>query len=741
MKTIKYTIVAFCSLVLTVAQAQQKKLSVEDAVLKQRTTLAPERLMQLQWIPQTNVFSYAVKTGGKEQLLQVDATNRKVDTVLTIEGFQSLFKTLEVDAPMPQRFPFITWTSPSTFRFMYSNSFYQINIETKVASVLTKVPAEAEDLEFEENTLKTAFTLNNNIAVYDKDKWQKVGDLKKQSSDDKGDEFKRTFITNEGSFNVVNGKAVHRNEFGISKGLFWSPAGNKLAYYKLIQYAVSEYELMNFDTKPSAFEKMKYPMAGAPSHTAMLYVHDFTKNRQFEVLVKPSPDQYLTNIAWSPDEEALYVAVLNRDQNEMKLNQYDGRSGAFVKTLFTETHPKYVEPEHPMIFVKNDPSKFIWMSKRDGYNQLYLYTTKGKLISQLTTAKADVTEFLGFDATGKTAYYMAATNNGLDRQCYALDIATAKSKLLTIASGVHSVVVSGDGKYIIDTYSNTNTPRKTLLVDTKTGSELMLLVNAANPIADYAPCGLRMGSLLASDAKTTLNYRMFYPPQFDSTKLYPLLVYVYGGPHAQMITNSWLGGADMWLYYMAQQGFVVFTLDNRGSGNRGRDFEQATFRKLGVAERDDQLSGIAFLKNQRYIDTARVGVFGWSFGGFMSLGLMTRTDAFKVGVAGGPVVDWSLYEIMYTERYMDKPQDNPEGYKESDMTGYVAKLAGKKMMLIHGTDDDVVLWQHSLTYLKKCVDEGVQVDYFVYPEHKHNVLGKDRVHLMQKVADYFKANL
>jgi dipeptidyl-peptidase-4 len=191
---------------------------------------------------------------------------------------------------------------------------------------------------------------------------------------------------------------------------------------------------------------------------------------------------------------------------------------------------------------------------------------------------------------------------------------------------------------------------------------------------------------------------------------------------------------------MAQQGYIVFTLDNRGSGNRGRDFEQATFRKFGVAEREDQLVGISYLKKQPYVDASRVGVFGWSFGGFMTLGLMSKTEEFKVAVAGGPVTDWSLYEIMYTERYMDKPQDNPEGYKESEMSQYVKNIKGK-LMLIHGTDDDVVLWQHSLQYIKKCVDEGVQVDYFVYPEHKHNVTGKDRVHLMQKVTDYFKLHL
>jgi dipeptidyl-peptidase-4 len=350
-----------------------------------------------------------------------------------------------------------------------------------------------------------------------------------------------------------------------------------------------------------------------------------------------------------------------------------------------------------------------------------------------------VTEFLGFNKAGTKAYYMTAPNNGLDRQFCSVEIETGKVVNLTKAKGVHQIAMSDDGSYFIDTYSSTTTPRRVTLMK-ENGEEVALMINALNPIRDYKTCGLRLFNIPSTDGSTTLNCRMFYPPNFDSTQKYPVLVYLYGGPHAQMITNSWLGGADMWLYYMAQQGYVVFTLDNRGSDNRGEVFEQATFRKFGTVEREDQLAGVNFLKKQKYVNEKRMGVFGWSFGGFMSIGMMTRTDAFKVAVAGGPVIDWSMYEIMYTERYMDKPQDNPEGYNDANLLNYVKNLKGK-MMIIHGTEDDVVLWQQSLLYVKKCVDENVQVDYMVYPEHKHNVIGKDRVHLMQKVADYFKQNL
>ncbi|MES2779114.1 MAG: DPP IV N-terminal domain-containing protein [Bacteroidota bacterium] len=720
------------------AWAQTKMLTTEDVVMKQRTSLAPDKLMQLQWIKGSSVFSYVSKIDGKEMVIQQDAATGKQDIVFSMDEFGTLFKTLEIDVPVPQRLPFITWLDSAKFRFFYNNAFYTMNVKSKVATTITKLPKEAEEVQFNPVSSKTAFVVNNNVIVFDTNTWIKKEDYLKKQQDADG-AIKVSMLTYDGGYGTVNGKTVHRSEFGIDKGLFWSPKGDKLAYYKMLEGNVTDYELMNFESKPGSFERIKYPMAGAQSHTVKLFVKDYINSRQFEVQTNANGDQYLTNVAWSPEQDAIFIAVVNRAQNEMKLNQYDGRSGAFVKTLFTETHPKYVEPECPMVFVPNDNGKFIWTSKRDGFNQLYLYDLRGKMLRQLTTGKFNVTGFLGFDQEGKNAYYMGATNNGMERQCFVVEIETGKVKQLTNAPGVHTVVLSDDGKYFIDTYSNATTPRKTVLVDQK-GNELSVLLNAPNPLAAYKPCGMRLGSVMADDKVTPLNYRVFYPPQFDSTRKYPTIVYVYGGPHVQLVTNTWLGGADMWLYMMAQQGYVTFSIDNRGSGNRGADFEQATFRKLGTVERADQLTGVNFLTKQRYIDTTRMGVFGWSFGGFMSIGMMTRTDAFKVGVAGGPVIDWSLYEIMYTERYMDKPQENPEGYKDADLTNYVKNLKGK-LMVIHGTDDDVVLWQHSLSYIKKCVDEGVQVDYFVYPEHKHNVLGKDRVHLMQKVTDYFNTYL
>jgi dipeptidyl-peptidase-4 len=491
---------------------------------------------------------------------------------------------------------------------------------------------------------------------------------------------------------------------------------------------------------PTQTETIKYPMAGNINHTVKVMVYDLKKKRSIEIKTAEKADEYLTNIAFSNNDDYLYIAIVNRAQKKMDLNLYDANTGAFIKTLFSETHTKYVEPEKPVIFSKTNSSRFLWFSERDGFNHLYLYNTRGELIKQVTKGNYAVSDFMGFDAKGDKIYYMAYSTNGLDKYFYETDLKTNKNTQLTTIPGQHTIILDEQKQYFFDQYTSLSVPRRTLLADTK-GKLYGTLHNAPNPLSDYKAVQYMLGNISSTDKTTALNYRMVLPADFDSTKKYPVIVYVYGGPHAQMVSNSWLGGGDLWFYYMAQQGYIVFTLDNRGSANRGLEFENATFRNLGTIEIEDQLAGVNFLKNLKYVDANRLGVFGWSFGGFMSIGLMTRTpDIFKVGVAGGPVIDWRLYEIMYTERYMEKPQENPEGYEKANLLNYVKNLKGK-LLLIHGTNDDVVLWQHTLTYLKKCVDEGVLVDYFVYPGHAHNVLGPDRVHLFKKITQYFKDNL
>jgi dipeptidyl-peptidase 4 len=733
------------SCLLVAAHGQNKTLTVEDAVNKARTTLAAERLSQLQWIPQSNSFSYVGKRNGKEILIVQNAVTLTRDSILSIEDFSTAFTNLMTKEKGMGRFPFLNWINSFSFRFSYSNSYYLFNLSNKSVKLLAKAPKDAEDLDFEPKTNRLAYTMNHNLFVNENGITSNKTEMDPQGNlVDKQD-----LITADGNYNMSYGKAVHRNEFGITKGTFFSPNGNKIAFYKLMEGMVSDYKLMNVTTndtnstkltKPTDFENLKYPMAGNLSHQVKVMIYDFKRKRVLELATTGDQEQYYTNISWSLDEEYIYIAVVNRDQNEMQLQMFDGTTGQFIKVLFTEKHPKYVEPEKPMYFLKNDPGKFIWFSERDGYNHLYLYNNKGEQIKQLTKGKMVVQDIIGTDAKGTQLFYHASSADGLNKYVYKLDLKSATSTQINKLEGIHIGLVSEDGMYVIEQLTSNSIPRRYLLMDQK-GKEISMLLNAFNPLREYKECTVKLVAIPSTDKQVLLNCRIIYPNNFDSTKKYPVLVYVYGGPHAQMITNTWLGGADLWLYYMAQQGYLVFTLDNRGSMNRGADFENATFRNLGKYEMEDQLCGVNYLKSLRYVDPTRLGVYGWSFGGFMSTSLMTKTpDVFKVGVAGGPVIDWRMYEIMYTERYMDMPQNNPEGYHNADLTNYAKDLKGK-LLLIHGTNDNVVLWQHTLTYIKKCVDEGVLLDYFVYPGHEHNVLGPDRVHLMKKITQYFKENL
>ncbi|MBL7728016.1 MAG: DPP IV N-terminal domain-containing protein, partial [Dinghuibacter sp.] len=547
-------------------------------------------------------------------------------------------------------------------------------------------------------------------------------------------------LTTDGSADIVYASSVHRDEFGISKGIFWSNNGKTLAFYRMDQTMVTDYPIINWTKQPAINEPTKYPMAGGKSHHVTIGVYH-TETRKLVYLNTGAPaEQYLTNIAWGPNDEHIYVAILNREQNHMRLNQYDAATGAFIKTLFEEKDEHYVEPLKPMLFLNNNPSQFIWQSNRDGWNHLYLYNTSGQMLKQLTQGSWEVTEVKGFDAKNEHLFYTATQESPLTRNLYQLNLKKGTVKRITAATGNHATLVSTNGDFVIDNYSNTTTPRIIQLTETKTGKTKTLL-QAANPLQDYYTTDVHLFSIKNKQGDD-LFCRMYKPLGFDAAKKYPVIVYWYGGPHVQLILNNWMGGAsDYWFQYMAAKGYLVFSLDPRGSDNRGRAFEQAVHRNIGDAQTDDLDAGVHYLASLPYADTARMGLFGWSFGGFLTTNYMlSRPNVFKAAVAGGPVMDWSLYEIMYTERYMDTPAENPDGYEHNNMIKQAGNLKGK-LLLIHGLQDPVVVQQHSVNFVKSCVDKGVQVDYMIYPGHEHNVLGKDRAHLYRKVTDYLELHL
>lgn len=716
--------VSLCVILLSMSvTAQDKPLTLHDLIPGGKTysRFVPRDLKQLRWCGDEYIYVkgdsvLGAKPGKKEEVL---FSLEKLNDALTGASLQTVRSIPSFSVP---------YRSGSVLAF--TSKQHRIHYDYKKNKVIADYPLKKNwaNYDFCPANDRLAFTDGNNLAILSPD-------------------GKTTIVTRETQEGIVCGQAVHQREFGITKGTFWSPTGSALAFYRMDESMVTTYPLVNIDARCATLVPHKYPMAGMKSHEVTVGVYNVSTGQTVWLETGLPKEKYLTNIAWSPDEKSIYIAELNRDQNEMRLVRYSAITGKKEADLFTETDHRYVEPQHPVLFLPNDPDKFIWQSEADGYNHLYLYDTTGRELRKLTGGEWLVTKVLGFSADGNklifegTAPHPVSPNmqgTGMQRYIWEVDLKTSDiMNCLSWKVGVHRWLLSPSGEYAIDYISSPSTPRDIDLVRVKDAKVISTLLSAPDPFKLYRMPKIQTGHILAADGKTRLNYRLILPPDMDETKKHPTIVYVYGGPHAQLVTGNWQNGTRGWDLYMASRGYVMFTVDGRGSANRGHAFESVIHRNLGVNEMADQVKGVEFLKSLPYVDADRIGVHGWSYGGFMTTNLMlTYPDIFKVGVAGGPVIDWSNYEIMYGERYMDRPQDNPEGYKNANLKLKAGNLKGH-LLMIHGDIDPVVVWQHSLGFLKACVDANTYPDYFVYPRHEHNVIGKDRPHLHEKITRYF----
>ena len=546
-------------------------------------------------------------------------------------------------------------------------------------------------------------------------------------------------LTTDGSREIVYGQSVHRNEFGIEKGTVWSPDGQHLAFYRMDQSMVADYPQVNIYTREAAYEPDKYPMAGMTSHKVTVGVYDVAADKTVYLDAGDPTDRYFTNIAWSPDSKTVYMFELNRGQNDCRLVSYDAATGKRLTELYRETSDKYVEPLHPILFLPWDNTHFILQSQRDGYNHIYLFNIKGECERQLTKGQWVVMDVLGFNKKQKSVIIASNECHHLQRNLFAVDIKTGRRTLLDNGKGVHRAALSHTGTRFHDRYTEPTVPRNIDVVDISRKTPAVThLQQAPDPWADYQQPIFENGTITAADGTTPLYYRMVKPADFDPQKKYPTVVYVYGGPHAHNVEASWHWASRSWETYMAQKGYIIFILDNRGSENRGLAFEQATFHHLGQIEMQDQMEGVKFLKSLPYVDADRLGVHGWSFGGFMTISLMTNyPDVFKVGVAGGPVIDWKWYEVMYGERYMGTPENNPEGYAKTSLISKAKDLKGH-LQIITGYNDNTVVPQHCLSFLDACIKAGTQPDFFAYPGEEHNMRGHASVHLHERITQYFE---
>lgn len=683
------------------SQNLKKELTLNDAVMGYYKGLYPNNLYGINW--SSNGIIYR-KNG--DELSIYHPTKKEVKNYSISEDFIK-----DSNIVYPERFTLLNNQSHS---FHYNSQFHYVkNKESFVISY----PKEAKNLSLSQNKKKIAFTIDNNLFIANK----------KDSL---------IPVTNFEDENFVAGQSIHRNEFGINNGIFWSNKCEKLAFYEKDETDVHDYPILDINQTPGELKLVKYPMAGQKSEYAKVGIYNTVSKKIIYLITEHAKDDYVTNLTWGPDDKFVYIAELNRDQNHLTWAQYDAENGKRIKTIYEEKNPKWVEPEHPLYFIPNRNHEFITLSERDGFMNIYHYNTDGKLLNQITNNKWVINSIKA--VSNDKIYFEGTGNDPRSMHTYSVEISGKNLTQLTKEKGVHRTKISPDNKYLIDQWSNEENPGITQVISLK-NSRKNLIHQAENPLKNYIIGKTEMIEL-SEKTDQKLYGRLIKPSNFDASKKYPVLVYVYGGPHAQLVNNGWLSGASLWMYWMAEQGYLIFTLDGRGSANRGFEFESSIFRRLGTFEMEDQLNGVEYLKTFPFVDEQRIAIHGWSFGGFMTTSLMTRhPGVFTTGVAGGPVIDWKWYEIMYGERYMDQPQTNENGYKEASLLNYVKDLSGN-LLLIHGTADDVVVMQHNLAFVKKCVEEGKAVDFFPYPMHQHNVRGKDRVHLMKKVLNYILEN-
>ncbi len=599
------------------------------------------------------------------------------------------------------------------------------NWQTKEVEATLDVPDGSKNHDLHAASLHLAYTVQGNLYVTDA-----KGNTRKITQDGSED----------GSEDIVYGTSVHRDEFGIYKGTFWSPDGSRLAFYRMDQSMVPSYPQVDITKRIAQTYADHYPMAGTTSHVVTVGVYDLAKDTVTWLKLVGEKDDYHTNIAWSPDARTIYIFELNRAQTDLRLVAYDATSGEVKGTILEEHNDKYVEPMHPIQFLPWDDSKAIMQSQRDGFNHIYLLdlSRQPATVTQLTHGSWVVQAVLGFNAKTKSIIYQSNEGDPLTSLVHSVTL-KGKTAQLGDQDGVHYGRLSPDGTQLLDVYSSPSVPRKVDLIDTGNGHSRNLLT-ATDPWAEqgYAIPETLCGTIKAADGQTDLYYRMVRPINFDPSQKYPTVVYVYGGPHAHNVEASWHWSMRGWEAYMATKGYLLFILDNRGAEWRGLDFEQVTFHHLGDVEMEDQMAGVEFLKSLPYVDADRLGVHGWSYGGYMTTNLMcTYPDVFKVGVAGGPVIDWKYYEVMYGERYMGTPETNPDGYRDCALTGKAKNLQGR-LQIIYGYNDPTCVPQHTLSFIRAAADAGVQPDLFTYPGDGHNMFGRDQIHLHERITRYFE---
>ena len=612
----------------------------------------------------------------------------------------------------------------SIYRYSSRSNYYVYDRETKIAQELSE--GKQRLAQFSPDASKVAFVKENNIFIKDITN---------------NTELQVTF---DGEINkIINGATdwVYEEEFAFDNGMQWNTSGNKIAYYRFNEEKVPEFSMDLFTDLYPSQSQFKYPKAGETNSTVEIFIYDLNSKKTTKANINVEEDFYIPRIKWTLDENVLSVQRMNRHQNQLDFILVDAKDGS-SQTIFTENDAAYIDVTDNLTFL-NDGKYFIWTSEKSGYNHIYLYNLKGKQVRQITKGNYDVTDFYGIDESNNTVYFASSERSPMHRDIYAVQLNGKNKKTLTNKIGTNSATFSTNYKYFINQYSNANSPYYFSLFDAK-GNEVRMLKdnsNLNNSLAEYALSQKEFFNFKTTEG-IDLNGWMMKPHNFDETKQYPVFMYLYGGPGSQQVTDSWGGSNFLWYQMLTQQGYIVACVDNRGTGARGSEFKKCTYQQLGKLETEDQIEANRYLANLPYVDGSRIGIFGWSYGGYMSsLCLLKGADEFKMAIAVAPVTNWRYYDSIYTERYMRTPQENASGYDDNSPINHVEKLKGK-YLLVHGSADDNVHYQNTMEMTNALVNANKQFDLFIYPNKNHGIYGGyTRLHLFTKMTNFIKENL
>lgn len=620
----------------------------------------------------------------------------------------------------------ITASQESIYRHSTKGYFYIWDRQEKTVKPLSdKSKGKQRLAEFSPDGKHIAFVRNNNLFVVN---WESG---------------KETQVTSDGAENkIINGTCdwVYEEEFGFTKGFYWSPKSNYLAYYRFDESDVKQFQMTLYKDELYPVEyTFKYPKAGEDNSIVSIHAYNL-KNKTTQTLdVGEETDQYIPRIKWTNTDNLLAIQRMNRLQNELDVmfaNAEDGKS----KVIYSEENPYYIDIDDHWTFMEDN--SFIFTSEESGYNHIYHVTAKGKT-KQLTKGDWVVTDVKGVDQKNGLIYYISTETSPLERNLYSINLKGKKKKRITKREGTHDVEFSGDYSYYLDTWSSANHPPVYSIF--KTGEGLVETFQDNQAVVDrmkeYGFSGIEFIKVPTED-NIQMNGFMIKPPDFDKNKSYPLLMFVYGGPGSQEVSNSWGWFNYIWFEFIAEQGYVVACVDNRGTGYRGQEYKKATYLELGKLETIDQINAAKHLGALTYIDKDRIGMFGWSYGGYMTLLALTKgNDYFKTGVAVAPVTNWRYYDNIYTERFMRTPQENGENYDSNSPLSHVGKLKGD-LLLVHGSADDNVHPQNSMMLVREMIKRNIDFDMMLYPNKNHGIYGGyTRLHLFNKITEYFNENL